>query len=461
MDAHLVSEWQALCQSLRPAFTAPTFVTFLHIVTGWVLCRSKPTVTNLVRTIGHRLLGHAAKHWSTYERFFYWARWSVDEVSALLLQRVVAPLVRSHGDGPSGVPGVIDLLIDGTTAGRCGRHVAFAGYFKDASASNTLRSVCHWSHQWVIGAVALRPKRYAPWVTALPVLASLYRKPGDCDKDHPFQTQQQLAARMIEQAHDALPDWTLRVTADGQYATKDVIDALPTGVNLVSRLRCDAALHALPPTKRRAGPGRPRKKGKRLPTPRTMANRRTKGWQAVEVRKGSATVRRELYSLVCLWYGVCKDRPIKLVIARDPSGQQRDDFFFCTDPTVSAEEVAERYYARWPIEEAIQEAKQHHGFEQVQGWCPATVQRQAPLALFVETLVKAWFLRHGQKRSVAHPKGAQAYGWMPEKDHPSYLDMLATLRGVLWEHRINGNSALWPRMRKIFQPLKFTLCAAA
>ena len=81
---------------------------------------------------------------------------------------------------------------------------------------------------------------------------------------------------MIEHAHGALPDWTLRVTADGQYATKDVIDALPTGVNPVSRLRCDAALHALLPTQRRTGRGRPRKKGKRLPTPRTMANRRTK-----------------------------------------------------------------------------------------------------------------------------------------------------------------------------------------
>jgi len=50
---------------------------------------------------------------------------------------------------------------------------------------------------------------------------------------------------------------------------------------------------------------------------------------------------------------------------------------------------------------------------------------------------------------------------MPEKDHPSYLDMLATLRAVLWDHRINGNSIFGARVRKILQPLKFTLCAAA
>jgi hypothetical protein len=258
-----------------------------------------------------------------------------------------------------------------------------------------------------------------------------------------------------------LPDWTLRVTADGQFATREVTGQLPKGVNLVSRIRRDAALHTLPPQRRQRGPGRPRKKGERLPTPRDMARRRRKGWQTIEVRKGATTVQREVYSLVCLWYHVCRDQPIKLVIVRDPTARQQDDFFFCTDPSASEQEIVERYYARWPIEESIQESKQHHGFEQVQGWCPKTVERQAPLALFVQTLVKAWYLRCGHKARSAKPKGPEREDWMPEKTHPSYLDMLATLRDVIWDHRINANSGLWPRLRKIFQPLKFTLCAAA
>lgn len=458
MDATLIAGWEALYQALRPAFTSPTFATFVHIATGWTLCRSRPTVTNLVRTIGDRLLGHAAKHWSTYERFFYRARWSPHELGALLLSRVAAPLVRDHGEGPGGAA---ELLIDGTTAGRWGKHVAFAGWFKDASAGNTLRSVVHWSHQWVIGAVALRPKRYAPWVTALPVLASLYRKPSDCDAAHPFRTQQQIAAETIQRAHDALPGWTLGVTADGQFATREVIGQLPPGVSLVSRIRRDAALHALPPKCRPKRRGRPAKKGKRLPTPREMAARRTKGWRTVELRKGAAAVERALYPLVCLWYGVCKDAPIKLVIVRDPAGRREDEFLFCTDPEADEAEIVERYYARWPIEQAIQDAKQHHGFESVQGWCPRTVERQAPMALFVQTLVKAWYLRHGQHAGAARPRGPATDGWMPQKTHPSYLDMLATLRATLWEHRLNNDSGLGPRLRKIFQPLRFTLCAAA
>ena len=84
MDAALVPGWEALCQTLAPAFTKPTFVTFLHIVTGWVLCRSRPTVTCLVCTIGSGLLGHAAKHWTSYERFFYRASWALLDVSRVL-----------------------------------------------------------------------------------------------------------------------------------------------------------------------------------------------------------------------------------------------------------------------------------------------------------------------------------------------------------------------------------------
>ena len=141
MDATLVPGWEALCQVLAPAFSRPTFVTFLQIATGWVLCRSRPTVTNLVCTIGGSLLGHVSRHWTVYEKFFYRAAWSLPHLSRLLLVGVVLPLIDRCA-----VDAEIDLAIDDTTCARYGRHVAWAGYFKDASASNTLKTVVHWSH---------------------------------------------------------------------------------------------------------------------------------------------------------------------------------------------------------------------------------------------------------------------------------------------------------------------------
>ena len=454
MDATWVTGWEALCHLLGAAFTRPTFITFLHIATGWVLRRSKPTVTNLVCTIGSSLLGHVAKHWTLYERFFYRAVWSLEDVSRLLLVHVVAPLVKAHA-----TEAVIDLAIDDTTCGRCGKHVAYAGYFKDASVGNTLQRVLHWAHNWVIGCVTMRPKRWPNWVMGLPVLFALYRKRPHCDRRHPFLTRQQIAAMMIRQVHEALPDWTIRVAADGQYATHVVVAAVATaGTNLVSRLRSDAAIYALPSPHRRAQRGRKPKKGRRLPAPKQIVARRKKGWQTVEVLIYGQRVQRRVLPIVCLWYHVSKDRPIKLLIIRHPTGRQKDDFAFCTDPTVDDAQIVERFAARWPIEETIREGKQLAGFEQVQGWCPRTVERQAPMALVVQTLVRAWYLHHGVRAKSVQPHGPD---WMPSKDHPSYLDMLATLRRVLWDHRINHNSTLGGRLRAIWKTLQFTLCAAA
>lgn len=465
MDTSLVAAWRELCQLLSPAFTEPTFITFLHIVTGWVLCRSKPTVTNLICTIGSSLLGHAARYWTVYEAFFYRARWSLPELSRLLLVRVVVPLVdrcalRAKGRGTALPP--IDVDIDDTTCSRCGKHVAWAGYFKDASTSNTLKTVVHWSHNWVIGAVALRPARWPKWVIALPVCFTLYRKAKDCDRSHPFATRQAIAAQMIRDTCAALPRRTVRFAGDGQYASREVVGAVRQAKSsLVSRLRSDAAIYDLPPQRQRKKRGRQKKKGRRLPTPKQLAARRKTGWRTVQVLLYGKRVRRQVLAIVCLWYHVSKDVPIKLLIVRDPSGVQEDDFLFCTDPAESDGQIIERFAARWPIEEAIHDGKQLGGFEQVQGWCRQTVQRQAPLALIVQTLVKAWYLRYGVEAVSAQPKGPQRWGWMPEKTHPSYLDMLATLRSVLWTHRIKRNSTLGARVRQLLNPLRFTLCAAA
>jgi len=458
MDAALVSGWQALCQLLAPAFARATFLTFLHIVTAWVLCRSKPTVTNLICTIGCSLLSHAAKHWTVYEKFFYRAAWVLPEVSRLLLVRVVVPLIDRCA-----VATEIDLNLDDTTCSRCGKHVAWAGYFKDASISNARQTVVHWAHNWVIGCVAMRPKRWPTWVMGLPVLFALYRKPKDCDRAQPFLTRQQIAAQMIRDTRDALPARTIRVAVDGQYASREVVQAADDPrSNLVSRMRSDAAIYALPPQHRRKGQrGRKRKRGQRLPTPRQLAARRKTGWRSVQVLRYGKRVKRKVLAIVCLWYHVSKDKPLKLLIVRDPAGQQKDDYLFCTDPRVPDEQIIERFAARWPIEECIHDAKQLGGFEQVQGWCRRTVQRQAPFALIVQTLVKAWYLLYGGDAASAQPKGAELCGWMRPKDHPSYLDMLATLRRVLWTQRIKCNSTFAGRVRKILEPLRFTLCAAA
>jgi hypothetical protein len=147
----------------------------------------------------------------------------------------------------SGKP-VVDLAIDDTTAARYGKHVAHAGWFKDASAAGqaTKGTVIHWAHNWIVGAVTLRLPHWPLMRWVLPVVFCLYRKPPDCDRFHPFATRQVLAARMVCQVAEALPDIEIRVAA------------------MASTPRPPCGLAGRPSGRR----GRKPKKGRRLPTPR-------------------------------------------------------------------------------------------------------------------------------------------------------------------------------------------------
>jgi len=459
MDAtSLVSAWNALVQQLAFTFTEATARSWQQIALGWVLHRGPATVTGIFRTLG-RL---ADRHWTVYHKFFYRAAWSLETLSVLLLKHVLVPMILESGQvaAQTGQP-VADLNIDDTTAGRYGKHVAHAGWFKDASATGpaTRGTVIHWAHNWIVGALTLRLPRWKRMRWVLPVVFALYRKPADCDRNHPFATRQVLAARMVGQVSQALPGVEIRVAADGAYATRKMVTGLPKGVSLVSRIRRDAAIYALPPTRRAKGKrGAPPKKGRRLPTPRQIAARRTQGWKTITLQRQGRQVQRQILGITCLWYHVCRAVPIRLVIVRDPAGKQEDDFFFCTDARVPDEQIVQRYYDRWGVEECILEAKQQMGFETTRGWCSQTVNRQAPLAMVLVTLVKAWYARCAADEPSLRPETTP---WNPHKSRPSFLDMLAALRRVLWQHRISPNSTSTARVRDILETVFYALSAAA
>ena len=76
------------------------------------------------------------------------------------------------------------------------------------------------------------------------------------------------------------------------------------------------------------------------------------------------------------------------------------------------------------------------GLETTQGWCGRTVNRQAPLAMVLVTLVKAWYARCALQEPALLPGPLP---WYPHKVRLSLADMLAALRKVLWQHRTTLN----------------------
>ena len=438
-----VSAFYQMLLELSSAFTRPTAETFRQLAVAWLLTPGVGPVTGMTRTLG----AAATKHWTAYQKFFYRASWTADDVARQVLVRLVAPLLGS----------TVDLNIDDTTCGPRGRHTALAGWFKDASA-HARTQVIHWAHQWVLGAITLRLKRWPGRRLALPVAFALYRKRADCDPAHPYATIPQLALRLVRQVAEALPGKRLFVAVDGLYAVRAFFGNLPPGVVAVSRLRKDAALRTAEVPKRRGtGGGRRRLRGDRLP-PLSEIFQAVRSWRRVTLQKQGRRVHRLLYGFTCQWYHVCRQRPVRVVLVRDPSGVEDDVPSVCSDPTVPDAAIAQRAADRWGIEECIEEAKQHLGMEKTRGVCAHSVERQAPLAMLLAALVKLWYVAHAADRPSLAPA---ALPWYPHKRGTSFRDMLAAWRRVFWRHRVFDNSLHGSEFHKAFEALAYALCEAA
>jgi len=197
MDApSLVSAWNALVLQLSYVFTEPTARTWQQLVWGWLFKRGRMTVTGMFSVLGNL----ADRHWTVYQKFFYRASWTLTDLSVALLNQVLYPLIIESGVlDPAMQKPVANLALDDTTLGRGGRHVAHAGWFKDASAvASHQGTVIHWAHNWLVGVVTLRLSGWTMrWV--FPALFTLYRKKADCPQGE-FQTRQELAGAMIQTA---------------------------------------------------------------------------------------------------------------------------------------------------------------------------------------------------------------------------------------------------------------------
>lgn len=260
---------------------------------------------------------------------------------------------------------------------------------------------------------------------------------------------------MVEEVAGWLPDHSFVLCCDGAYASL-AGRTLPR-THFVSRFRKDAALFDTRPERRPGQRGRPRKKGERLPSLEQIAELvPADEWADTVIDVRGQQVRRLLWELPVLWYEVRPERPLLLVIVRDPDGKQPDDFFFSTDLAMAPETVASTYAGRWSIEDANRNVKQHLGGEDPQCRVGAGPERAAALSLW---LYSAVWLSYVACHGATAPW--QPRPWYPAKRTPSFADALAALRRALWERRIFDASAPDSHSAKIPHALIEVLAQAA
>jgi hypothetical protein len=117
------------------------------------------------------------------------------------------------------------------------------------------------------------------------------------------------------------------------------------------------------------------------------------------------------------------ERPLKVVAVEPLVGGRKPQAFFSTCPADTIEQVLTPYAARWSLEVTNHDAKGQLGFEEPQGWTKRAVQRTAPTAMLLYSLVVLWFSREGH-RHYQPPERP----WYLGKTQASFADMLAAVR---------------------------------
>lgn len=399
--------WSAIIGSVAFAFTRPSFDIFCDLAAGWVLTPGRRTITRIIGVIDpDNRRAHDA-----YHRFLRDGVWRMGRLWATLAAAVVERLVAPD------VAVVLDL--DDTVHHKSGRHIEGAGIFRDAVRSTRNRVVYGLGLNLVASTVRVTP----PWggmPIGLPINVRVRRKSDGA-------TTVELARQMLIEIAGWLPDRHFQLACDGAYAR--LCGAGLERLQVTSRLRRDAAVYELTPP-RTGKRGRPRKKGDRLPALAAMALAAT-GWRSVTFDQRGTEVVRQVWSRKLLWYHVAKDRPLLLVIVRDPDGVQPDDYFITTDTDAEPGVIASHYVGRWSIEVTFRDEKQHLGGEDPQCWKRLGPERAACISLWLHAAIWLWYLDvWGTHRSWTPTP------WYPSKTHASFADALAALRVVLWRQRI-------------------------
>lgn len=440
--------------AFAPLFSERVFQHVQILVVGSLLTPGPRTVCAALRVMG--LSGE--RHFQTYHRVLNRDHWSSRKVAEVLLSLLIRAFV------PQG-PVVIGL--DDTLERRRGKKIKAKGIYRDPVRSSHSFFVKASGLRWVVMSL-LTEVPFAERVWALPflmVLAPSERYHAERKQRH--KTLADWAGQMAAQVRRWLPDRVLVTVADSSYAALDLLDRCrQLRVAMVTRLRLDAGLYEPAPLREAGTIGRPRKKGKRLPTLKDRLSDPEMVWQRVTVSRwyGGEAREIEIASDTAVWYHTGQPVvPLRWVLIRPVGGDPRPfepQALLCTDPDHAPAQIVEWFVRRWQIEVTFEEARAHLGMETQRQWNDLAIARTTPAILGLFSLV-ALLANDPELRREGLIRQAAWY----VKDQPTFSDALAWVRYHLWSQEGFCTSTGAIEKEKLWQALverlTQTLCYAA
>jgi hypothetical protein len=253
---------------------------------------------------------------------------------------------------------------------------------------------------------------------------------------------------VVLQARRWLPKRQLVVVADSSFAVIELLFRLcqlKNPVCMIVRFRMDAALYA--PAKNIPGQrGRPRKKGKRLPTLEKVAEDQHTRWKRLIVQEwyGEKKRRIEINSGTAVWFHNGQPPlPIRWVIVRDPKKRFKTQSLLCTDLNISAEQIVQWFPRRWQVEVTFHETRTHLGVESQRQWADLSILRITPALLSLFSIVTLLANVHARKDHLP----VQQTAWYVKK-LPTFSDALSTVKQNLYSYLYFQTSPVRREVRK-------------
>jgi len=363
------------------------------------------------------------KHFTNYHRVLNRAKWSPWLLSKILLRLIILLCL------PAGAP--LLLVIDDTLERRWGRKIQYKGWFRDPIRSTVSKVNKALGIRWIVLAIVIPvPWSHRWWALPFMTLPTLSPKTSaKLNKRH--RTLVGWADIMIQKVRRWQPEREIILVGDGSYAAVVLVQRcqrLKRPVKLVSRLRLDARLFDPPAPQPKSKRGPKPKKGARQPSLAARLADLNTVWEQLTVTwYGGVEKTIEYVTGTSLWHTPGLDPVlIRWVLVRCPKGSFKPAAYFCSDPTVTAEQILIWFIARWNIEVTFEEARAHLGFETQRQWSDRAVERTTPCLLGVFSLVVLM-------AKVLHPETlpVRQAAWYP-KAEATFSDALAAVRRDLW-----------------------------
>ncbi|MHC5762203.1 IS701 family transposase [Nostoc sp.] len=390
------------------------------LMIGAILTTRKRTVSSILEVMG---IAHE-KNFQNYHRVLSRAVWSNLEASRILLMILLSIFVPS---------GPIIMGIDDTIERRKGKKIKAKGIYRDPVRSSHSQFVKVSGLRW-LAVMLLVEIPWAQRVWALPfftVLAPSERY--NQQLKHRHKTLTDWGRQMMLQIRRWLPNRELVMVADSSFAALELLfrvsqHKLP--IQMITRLRLDAALYEPAPNRQPSTMGRPALKGKRLPNLEHISVDPNTHWQTVIVNNWYGQGKREveICSDTAVWYHTAKPVvPIRWVLIRDPKGKFETQAILSTGLAYSPIQILEWFVRRWQVEVTFEEVRAHLGVETQRQWSDKAIARTTPLlfGLFSLVTVLAHHLQNDFQWQVRQTS------WY-SKHLPSFSDALALVRRFFW-----------------------------